>query len=181
MAKIIAIHVFSFRKKRSAMTIKSNNVEIIEENAQYDKIASRKPPIKLSPLAKKLIISGENRREFELFRENILKELLPQTKIEDFLAEKFISAGWRSQRAQVVEKNLLNAQNVFTEEERMNFGGFDGLPLRRRIRNIKRIDLASEDVRYIAEHQIALHKVMNKTLERLRAEQQLRKPPPSTP
>ncbi|MFZ2720230.1 MAG: hypothetical protein WAZ27_05170 [Minisyncoccia bacterium] len=156
----------------------ANNNDINEIKAKYAEITKRKPPVKLSPLAKKLIISGENLREFELFRENLLKELFPQSKIQDILAEKFISAAWKIQRAQVVEKNLLNGQNAITEEERLNTDSFGSISSRRRIRNIKRIDLAREDVRYVAHHQIELQKVMNKTLERLRAEQQLRNQQP---
>jgi hypothetical protein len=164
------------------MATNENMSDISELKTRYAKITKRKPSIKLSPLAKKLIISGENRREFEQFKENLLKELFPQTKIQDILAEKFISAAWKIQRAQVVEKNLLNGQNAITEDERMSVDGF-GAPLsRKRIRNIKRVNLASEDVRYVAHHQIELQKVMNKTLERIRAEQQLRnQQPTSTP
>ncbi len=148
--------------------------DVNERNDKYGEKAKRKPAIRLSTLAKKLIISGENPREFEEFRASLLSELLPRTKVEEMLSEKIISCAWRLQRAQVVERNLLNAQNVFTDEERYDASSFDSRPLRRRIRNIKRIDLTDAAVQYVAEHQIALQKVMNKTLERLRAEKALR-------
>lgn len=152
------------------MTTNENNNEISEVKAKYDKIMGRKPPIRKSPLAKTLLISGENTREFEEFRASMLGDLLPCTKIEDFLAEKIISCGWRLQRATIVEKHLLNSQNAITEEER--YGGT--YRPRRRIRNIRRIDLTTEDARYLAQQQIELQKVMNKTLQRLREEQALR-------
>ena len=150
-----------------------NNIGISEIKAKYAEITGRKPPVRKSPLAKTLLISGENTREFEDFRASMLKELFPLTKIETFLAEKFISCGWRLQRATIVEKHLLNRQNAITEEERYA-PTYDGEPPRKRIRNIKRIDLTKTDAQYLAQQQIDLQKVMNKTLERLREEQRLR-------
>jgi hypothetical protein len=122
-------------------------------------------------LAKSLLISGESTREFEDFRTILLEELNAQTKIEEFLAEKIIVCGWRLRRAMIAEKHLLNRQNAITEEERLDQDSFGHGPVRKRIRNISRVDLAQEDARYLAQQQIELQKVANKTIERLRAEQ----------
>ncbi|MEK7643066.1 MAG: hypothetical protein AAB372_01280 [Patescibacteria group bacterium] len=157
------------------MSIEENNNKISELKAQYAEVTQRKPSIRKSPLAKTLLISGENTREFEIFRTDMLKELYPQTKVQDLLAEKLIVCGWRLRRATIVEKHLLNRQNAITEEERLESDVWDGNS-RKRIHNIKRIDLAQEDARYLAHQQIELQKVMNKTLERLRKEQALRNP-----
>lgn len=137
-------------------------------------LEGRRPSIRKSALAKSLLISGENTREFEDFRVPLLAELNPQTKIEDFLAEKIIVCGWRLHRAMIAEKHLLNRQNAITEEERFERDSFGESTARKRVRNISRVDLSREDARYLAQQQIDLQKLMNKTLERLRAEQRRR-------
>jgi hypothetical protein len=163
------------------MEISSHNNDIEELKEKYAQTAQPKPSIRKSPLAKKLLIKGESGREFENFRTDLLKELCPQTKIENFLAEKIIVCAWRLQRATIAERHLLNKQNAISEEERESFGGYGDLPPRKRIRNITRIDLAQEDAKYLAEQQIELQKVINKTLERLRAEQRRNQQAPAKP
>lgn len=133
------------------------------------KINIDKTPIRWSALAKKLLIRGENIREFEAFSNKIRAEILIRTEIENILLEKFISCAWKLKRATEVERNLLNNQN--------NIDEFDG-PIRwgskkKRVRNIKNITLYKEEVQHIIQYQLDLERSMQKYLERLREEQKL--------
>lgn len=156
------------------MRINDNNAEIGEHKEEYRDAKSRKAPLRVSSLARKLLIRGENRREFEEFRENIHAELVPKTKVENILCEKFIASAWKLRRAMVVEKTLLDRQNSITDEEKYGFGDELGYGTRRRIRNIKKVDLGTENVRHLIHYQLELEKAMQKALERLREEQRLR-------
>jgi len=133
------------------------------------KINIDKTPIRRSALAKKLLIRGENIREFEAFSSKIRAEILIRTEIENILLEKFISCAWKLKRATEVERNLLNNQN--------NIDEYDG-PIRwgsqkKRVRNIKNITLYKEEVQHIIQYQLDLERSMQKYLERLREEQKL--------
>lgn len=134
-----------------------------------DYITPPKPHIKISDLNKSLLLKGEDRKEFEEYRSSLLKELLPCTKIEIILAEKFIISGWKLRRAMVIEKTLLNRQNAITDDERYG----EEHP-RKRIRSLQKVDLAKDEMRFISQYQLALEKAMHKALERLREEQKLR-------
>ena len=154
------------------MTINKHNDPIETPKDKYENLGNSKIPIRISSLSKKLLVKGENRREFEELRGNILKEMLPVRKIEDILCEKIISAEWRMKRAMVMERNLLNAQNEISEEERDN-DSYNS-PTRKRVRNIKRVRVNDQEIQYIIQYQIDLEKGLQKALDRLRDEQALR-------
>jgi len=156
------------------MSATQRNSGIRKDKRANDALASSTHPLKKSALAKKLLIKGENLREFEDLRASLLREMVPQTQIEQILAEKIISATWRLQRAMEVERNLLNEQNAIKEEER--YGMFDEHG-RKRIRNIKKVRVHSVEVQHIIQYQIELEKGLQKALGRLREEQALRKTP----
>jgi len=150
--------------------INNNNIRGYK-NIQEQIIAS-KGQIRTTILAKKLLIKGENAKEFEKFQAKLLEEMLIVTEIEYILAEKFISSAWKLKRATEIERNLLNEQNEITDEDR--FGGGWNSKRRQRVRNIKRVRLYKQEIQHIIQHQIELEKSMHKALEQLRAEQALR-------
>lgn len=158
-----------------------NSTDIRHLKAKYDEITKRKQAVRKSPLARKILLAGENLREFEGFKADLLTELQPFSKVENILAEKFIFSAWKLRRTMVVEKNLLNQQNAITEEERYEGGTFGAESIRKRVRNINRIDPTKEEIRYLSHLQIELQKIMNKTLGRLREEQNLRNQQPVVP
>ena len=119
-------------------------------------------------MAKDLLLKGESLREFESFKVKIISEMVPQTEIEKVLCEKFIFSAWKHRRAIIVERNILNEQNKLNDYDDENWGQNN-----RRIRNIKKIRLSEEDIKYVLEYQINLEKMMQKTLRRFREEQKI--------
>lgn len=154
------------------MKTKQNNKRIREVKNPQEGIAILKQPLRRSLLAKRLLIKGESWKQFEEMRLKTLKDLMPQTEIENILCEKIISAIWKLQRAMEIEKNLLNQQNRIRDDEFYD-DSYDS-DSRKRIRNIKKIRISNEEVQQIIQYQIELEKGMQKGFERLREEQLLR-------
>ena len=158
------------------MKIDKNNKPYKYVKGSQRKIASSKPRLRPSPLAKKVLLKGENLREFEELRQEILSETQCQTKIENVLCEKIIFTLWKLRRAAEVERNLLDKENELTFEEK-----HDSLrnpwdpPPRRRITNIHKVRMGTDEVKAVIQLQIDLEKQLQKLLSRLRAEQKLRK------
>jgi hypothetical protein len=148
----------------------NNSVRTVKE--VQGSVTLLKQPLRRSLLAKRLLIKGENMRQFEEMRLKILSEIEPHTEIENILCEKIISALWKIQRAMEIEKNLLNMQNKIRDEEMYDFA-YDSTS-RKRIRNIKKIRISNEEVQQVIQYQLELEKGMQKAFERLREEQLLR-------
>ncbi len=117
----------------------------------------------LSPslLAKQVLIKGENRKEFLDLVAKIRAEIHISTQTEEEFLKKYIFSLWKLKRARVMEKNLLNSQQEFTEEEVLSSGA------KRRIRNLKRIRL-SEEIQKIISYQDRLEKQTIKALRHLK-------------
>ena len=147
------------------MNLKQDSVRIRKDTTTQDAVASPRR----SSFAKKLVIKGENRKEFEELRAKMLEEMLPNTEMENILFERIISAAWKLRRVAEIEKNLLNSQNAITDQER-----YMSSQPRERVRNIKKIRLNSAEVQYLGRYQLDLEKSLQKALERFRAEQALR-------
>jgi hypothetical protein len=157
------------------MDIKELRDKVDEISASEHKITRSRQRIKRSPLAKALLAKGENLKEFEFLRENILKEAYPQTKIENILCEKIITTLWEAERAAEVEKNMFNEQNEITENEQLGINDFLGPQPRKRIRNIKRVRLHTQEIQQVINYRLELEKLALKLFERLRQEQGLKK------
>ena len=123
-------------------------------------------------MQKKVVIRGENHREFERFAESTLQELSPKNKIQMLLAEKFIFAAWKLQRARALERLALTEQNGvdyrLVEAEKAL-----GDQRIHRIRKLNGVDLNDEKVRQLIQYQSTLEKTMEKALKQLRSEQRL--------
>ena len=156
-------------------------IEKNSDNYRYVKkkqknIAKPKQRVKPSSLAKKVLLKGENLREFEELRVQMLSDLGPQSKIENIFCEKIIFTLWKLRRATEIEKNLLNKENELTFEETHEAlqNPWDPPP-RKRISNINKVTMESSEVQSIMQHQLELEKMLQKQFSRLRAEQKLRK------
>ena len=128
----------------------------------------------VSAMAKRIVIRGENTKEFAEYAKKTLEELGPQTEVENNLCEKYIFLNWKLRRSYEHERNLLSEQNSrldSKDETEIYFGHKSG----RRVRNIKRIDLSDPSVIYVTQQQHELEKRISKTLDRFRAEQRKRK------
>jgi hypothetical protein len=55
------------------------------------------------------IITTESRTEFELFRDQMLDELAPQSPVESILAERVVSLSWRLKRAGRIQNQAIDA------------------------------------------------------------------------
>jgi hypothetical protein len=157
------------------MEMKELREKVEKISASEQMITRSRQRIKRSPLAKALLAKGENLKEFEVLRENILKEAYPQTRIENVLCEKIITTLWEAERAAKVEKNMLDEQNEITENEQLGINGFSGPQPRKRIRNIKRVRLHTQEIQQVISYRLELEKLVLKLFERLRQEQGLKK------
>lgn len=154
------------------MKIDKNNKRYKYVKKKQANTADSKQRLKPSPLAKKVLLKGENLREFEELRAEVLADMGPQSKMENILCEKIIFTLWRLRRAAVVERNLLNKENEITFEER-HPNSWDP-PQRKRICNIDRVHMQTDEVKNVMQYQIELEKILQKLLSRLRSEQRLR-------
>jgi hypothetical protein len=62
------------------------------------KAISAKNAVKHGLFAAETVIKGENRDDFNLFRDKLLEEFDPQGAVEIMLAERIVSLGWRLKR-----------------------------------------------------------------------------------
>jgi hypothetical protein len=148
------------------MEIDKNNNQISMINNAQKKIRQSKDSLSPKVLAKQVVVKGENKQEFYDYVAEIREELYPSSKIEEEIFKKYIFSGWKLRRAQMIERNLINKQQVFDEEE-LVFSD-----TKRRIRNIKRIEL-TDKIQEIISYQEKLERQMTKTLKQLRDEQKL--------
>lgn len=155
------------------MKIEQNNKAYRYVSKRQQKIASSKPRLRPSPLAKKVLLKGENLREFEEMRAQVLSDTGPQSKMENILCEKIIFTLWKLRRAAEVERNLLNKENEITFEER-HPDPWSPKP-RKRITNINRVLMQSPEVQLVIQYQIEHEKMLQKLFSRLRSEQRIRK------
>jgi len=81
-------------------------IEANRQNAQKStgpksaegKAISAKNAVKHGVFAVETLIKGENREDFELFRQKLLEEFSPEGAVETMLAERIVSLGWRLKR-----------------------------------------------------------------------------------
>lgn len=151
------------------MNLEKNKNGIVRDKDDERRFTAVRLPVRCSVLAKKLVIKGENRKEFEELRAKMLEEMLPNTEMEKILFERIISAAWKLRRVAEIEKNLLNSQNAITDQER-----YMSSQPRERVRNIEKVRLNGAEVQYLVQYQLDLEKSLQKALERFRAEQALR-------
>ena len=150
---------------------KSNNKgEIEPDKLSKKKIRANKPNIRPSLLAKRVLIKGENVREFEEMRAKILEEVVPLTEIENILCEKIISAQWKINRLQKLESNHLSELNQYDESDDMLFG----TNKKRRVRSLKMLPPDDPIGKELLKTQISLENKLCISLKILRKEQALR-------
>jgi len=49
--------------------------------------------------AKETVIRGEDEHEFEIYREDLLQQLIPRSPVEEMLADRVVDLSWRLKRA----------------------------------------------------------------------------------
>jgi hypothetical protein len=84
----------------------TTQIQANRENAQKStgpksvegKAISAKNAVKHGLFAVETVIKGENREDFNLFRQKLLEEFDPDGAVETMLAERIVSLGWRLKR-----------------------------------------------------------------------------------
>ena len=84
----------------------TSQIQANRENAQKStgpksaegKAISAKNAVKHGVFAVETLIKGENREDFDLFRQKLLEEFAPEGAVETMLAERIVSLGWRLKR-----------------------------------------------------------------------------------
>ena len=83
--------------------------------------------------ASQSIIEQEDQAEFDLYRQQFLDELAPQTPMESMLAERIINLSWRLKRITSMQNQTINELKkpkkshpmIEKLEKRFNFSNFD--------------------------------------------------------
>ncbi len=57
------------------------------------------------------VISSEDQAEFDLYRQQFLDELAPETPMESMLAERVVNLSWRLKRASRIQNQTIDALN----------------------------------------------------------------------
>ncbi len=61
--------------------------------------------------ARQTVISSESQAEFDLYRQQFLDELAPDTPMESMLAERVVNLSWRLKRAARIQNQTIDALN----------------------------------------------------------------------
>jgi hypothetical protein len=72
------------------------------------KAAVAKNAVKHGLFASETVIQGENAEDFEVFRDEMLNELVPVGPVESMLAERFVSLSWRLKRVQRMQDQVID-------------------------------------------------------------------------
>ena len=67
-----------------------------------------KNAVKHGLFAQQAVIKGENREDYDLFREEMLAEIAPAGAVEAMLAERFVSLSWRLQRVVQMQNQAID-------------------------------------------------------------------------
>jgi hypothetical protein len=62
--------------------------------------------------ARQAVIGLESREEFDLYRQQFLEELSPQTPVESMLAERIVTLSWRLKRSLRIQTQTIDALNT---------------------------------------------------------------------
>ena len=97
-------------------------IEANRQNAQKStgpksaegKAISAKNAVKHGVFAVETLIKGENREDFDLFRQKLLEEFAPEGAVETMLAERIVSLGWRLKRIVRIQDQVFD---VMIEKE----------------------------------------------------------------
>ncbi len=98
-------------KKLSEKQLKANRANAQRSTGpktRKGKKRSGQNALKHGLLSQRVCLETENKSEFQEFETYMLDDLQPEGAVEELLADKVISNGWKSLRAQGVEKMFLD-------------------------------------------------------------------------
>ncbi len=80
-------------------------------HTRQGKAAISQNAVKHGLLARQNVISTENQADFDLYRDRILTELVPESPMESMLADRIVVLSWRLKRAGRIQAQTINALN----------------------------------------------------------------------
>jgi len=90
---------------------RQNSIKSTGPKSHEGKFFISQNAVKHGLTAAKDILSSESRPEFDLFRDQLLAELSPQTPIESMLSERIVSLSWRLKRTGRIQNQAIDALN----------------------------------------------------------------------
>jgi len=79
---------------------------------RWGKAAVSQNLVKHGFLARQAVIGSESQAHFELYRDQILAELAPESPMESMLADRIVSLSWRLKRASCIQNQTIDALNA---------------------------------------------------------------------
>ncbi len=76
------------------------------------KTATSQNAVKHGLSAQQAVISTEDQTEYELYRQDFLEVLNPETSMESMLAERIVNLSWRLKRAAYIQNQTIDALNT---------------------------------------------------------------------
>ncbi len=98
MSSIAQIHANRQNSQKSTGPRSAKGKAVVAKNA-----------VKHGLFAQEAVITGENEKDYDLFREEILAELAPAGAMESILAERFVSLSWRLQRIERIQNLVIDS------------------------------------------------------------------------
>jgi len=71
-----------------------------------------KNAVKHGLLAHQVVISSERREDFDIHRDRIIKDMVPETPMESILAERVVILSWRLKRIDHIQNQTIDALNA---------------------------------------------------------------------
>ncbi len=88
---------------------RKNALKSTGPRTEEGKDASSQNAIKHGLCAKKNVIKTENQDEFDIYRDKMLADLLPDGAMEEMLCERIVSLSWRLKRAEHFQNAVVDA------------------------------------------------------------------------
>ncbi len=76
------------------------------------KAAITQNAVKYGFLTRKTVINSESQADFDLYRDQLLAELDPQSPMESMLADRVVCLSWRLKRAEHIHNQTIDALNA---------------------------------------------------------------------
>lgn len=96
---------------------RSNSKRSTGPKSSHGKERSRSNALKHGLTAQRILIAGEDAREFEMFARGIIEDLKPLGRLEQTLAERVADLLWRLNRASFFEAAVFEARDATTGDK----------------------------------------------------------------
>ena len=91
---------------------RQNSLKSTGPRSAEGKAVVAKNAVKHGLFAHEAVITGENKEDYELFRDEFLAELAPIGAMESILAERIVSLTWRLQRTERIQNQVKSLREI---------------------------------------------------------------------